>query len=90
MINQVIIFFIYYKIIQLWAELLRFGDREFYKVSLILMEKGLIYINMIEFQDWWNIASINSYWRNWNLIVQDWLYAYAYCGSLVKNFFKQI
>ena len=44
---------------------------------------------MIEFQDWWNIASINSYWRNWNLIVQDWLYAYAYCGSRVNSFFKQ-
>lgn len=42
-----------------WAEMLRFGDRMFYK-------------------DWWNQSSFSSYYRTWNVLVQDWLFTYVY------------
>lgn len=42
-----------------WAELLRFGDRQFYR-------------------DWWNASSYDVYYRTWNCVVHDWLYAYVY------------
>uniref|UniRef100_A0A0C9Q2R5 O-acyltransferase n=1 Tax=Fopius arisanus TaxID=64838 RepID=A0A0C9Q2R5_9HYME len=47
-----------------WAELLRFGDRMFYK-------------------DWWNSTSYDSYYRNWNVVIHDWLYTYIY-----KDFYE--
>lgn len=43
----------------LFAEILRFGDRQFYT-------------------DWWNCSSYQEYFRTWNIIVHDWLYAYIY------------
>ncbi|KAJ8965203.1 hypothetical protein NQ314_004271 [Rhamnusium bicolor] len=43
----------------LFAELLRFGDRLFYK-------------------DWWTCTSFSEYFRNWNIVVYDWLYTYIY------------
>ncbi len=42
-----------------FAEMLRFGDRMFYK-------------------DWWNSTSFAGYYRTWNAIVHEWLYAYVY------------
>ena len=42
-----------------WAEMLRFGDRMFYK-------------------DWWNSVTFSGYYRNWNLVVHDWLFSYVY------------
>ncbi|CAG9865365.1 unnamed protein product [Phyllotreta striolata] len=43
----------------LFAEVLRFGDREFYR-------------------DWWTSVSLAEYFRTWNIVVQDWLYAHVY------------
>ncbi|GFR06708.1 sterol O-acyltransferase 1 [Trichonephila clavata] len=45
--------------LNIWAELLRFADREFYK-------------------DWWNSTSFSQYYKKWNAVVYDWLYAYVY------------
>lgn len=42
-----------------FAELLRFGDKMFYK-------------------DWWNSRTYYTYYRTWNIVVHDWLYAYIY------------
>jgi sterol O-acyltransferase len=28
--------------------------------------------------DWWNSTSYNMYYRQWNILVQDWLYTYIY------------
>lgn len=42
-----------------FAELLRFGDKMFYK-------------------DWWNSMTFYTYYRTWNIVVHDWLYAYIY------------
>ncbi|PAA60936.1 hypothetical protein BOX15_Mlig015400g1, partial [Macrostomum lignano] len=42
-----------------FAEMLRFGDRQFYR-------------------DWWNVTSFRSWYRTWNTVVHDWLYAYVY------------
>lgn len=42
-----------------FAEMLRFGDREFYK-------------------DWWNSQSFSMFYRNWNVVIHDWLYAFVY------------
>ncbi|KAI8834482.1 hypothetical protein BC829DRAFT_407095 [Chytridium lagenaria] len=45
--------------LNLWAELLQFADREFYR-------------------DWWNSHSFSEYYRKWNGVVYDWLFAYVY------------
>uniref|UniRef100_A0A0N5AZ98 O-acyltransferase n=1 Tax=Syphacia muris TaxID=451379 RepID=A0A0N5AZ98_9BILA len=54
---------LFYGLLHCWlnafAELLRFGDREFYL-------------------DWWNSKSMAEYYRKWNLVVHEWLYAYIY------------
>ena len=33
-------------------------------------------------QDWWNSNSFASYYRMWNVVVHDWLYAYIYRDAL--------
>ncbi|VDL75273.1 unnamed protein product [Nippostrongylus brasiliensis] len=54
---------LFYGLLHSWlngfAELLRFGDRQFY-------------------MNWWNADNMAEYYRNWNLVVHDWLYAYVY------------
>lgn len=45
--------------LNMFAEMLRFADRLFYK-------------------DWWNSTSFSGYYRSWNVVVHDWLYAYVY------------
>ncbi|PAA69573.1 hypothetical protein BOX15_Mlig000667g4 [Macrostomum lignano] len=42
-----------------FAEMLTFGDRQFYC-------------------DWWNATSFRTWYRTWNTVVHDWLYAYVY------------
>ncbi|XP_061387644.1 sterol O-acyltransferase 1 [Musca vetustissima] len=53
----------FYLILHSWlnftAELLRFGDRMFYR-------------------DWWTASNYEAYYRNWNVVVHDWLYEYIY------------
>ncbi|KAF6030048.1 SOAT1 [Bugula neritina] len=53
----------FYAILHCWlnacAEMLRFGDRLFYK-------------------DWWNSVNFSGYYRNWNIVVHDWLFTYIY------------
>ncbi|XP_030373494.1 sterol O-acyltransferase 1 [Scaptodrosophila lebanonensis] len=53
----------FYLILHSWlnftSELLRFGDRMFYK-------------------DWWTSHTYDAYYRNWNVVVHDWLYEYVY------------
>ncbi|XP_037944906.1 sterol O-acyltransferase 1-like [Teleopsis dalmanni] len=53
----------FYLILHSWlnftAELLRFGDRMFYK-------------------NWWTSSSLEAYYRDWNIVVHDWLYEYIY------------
>ena len=51
----------------LWAELTRFGDREFYR-------------------KWWTCGDFRTYFRDWNVIVHDWIFAYIYQDW--KLFFK--
>ncbi|XP_068155378.1 sterol O-acyltransferase 1 [Drosophila tropicalis] len=53
----------FYLILHSWlnftSELLRFGDRMFYK-------------------DWWTSHNYDGYYRNWNVVVHDFLYEYVY------------
>ncbi|KAM7342435.1 sterol O-acyltransferase 1-like [Cochliomyia hominivorax] len=60
----------FYMILHSWlnftAELLRFGDRMFYR-------------------DWWTASNYDAYYRNWNVVVHDWLYEYIY-----KDFYNHI
>jgi len=30
------------------------------------------------YSDWWNARSYSSYYRKWNVVVGDWIYAYVY------------
>ncbi|XP_011185430.1 sterol O-acyltransferase 1 [Zeugodacus cucurbitae] len=64
--NNIIFLCGFYLILHSWlnftAELLRFGDRMFYK-------------------DWWTSHTYDAYFRNWNVVVHDWLYEYIYKDS---------
>ncbi|KAH8280985.1 hypothetical protein KR054_006385 [Drosophila jambulina] len=68
---QVIFLCGFYLILHSWlnftAELLRFGDRMFYK-------------------DWWTSHTYDAYYRNWNVVVHDWLYEYVYKDMYVHVF----
>lgn len=61
--GMLLLLILFYAILHCWlnafAELLRFGDRLFYK-------------------DWWNSTGFGSFYRTWNVVVQDWLYTYIY------------
>lgn len=39
------------------------------------------------YKDWWNSNSYADYYRTWNIVVHDWLYAYIYkdCFKLFRN-----
>ncbi|XP_078376995.1 sterol O-acyltransferase 1-like isoform X2 [Oculina patagonica] len=39
------------------------------------------------YKDWWNSASYADYYRTWNVVVHDWLYAYIYKDMVkfIKN-----
>ncbi|XP_053966717.1 sterol O-acyltransferase 1 [Anastrepha ludens] len=62
-INNIIFLCGFYLILHSWlnftSELLRFGDRMFYK-------------------DWWTSPNYDAFFRNWNVVVHDWLYEYIY------------
>jgi len=36
------------------------------------------YADRMFYRDWWNCNSFSSYYRTWNVVVHDWLYAYVY------------
>ncbi|KAM0728253.1 Sterol O-acyltransferase 1 [Formica fusca] len=38
----------------------------------------LRFADRLFYKDWWNSTSYRMYHRTWNLVVQDWLYAYIY------------
>lgn len=38
----------------------------------------LRYADRMFYQDWWNATSFPDYYRTWNVVVHDWLYAYIY------------
>ncbi|XP_067628806.1 sterol O-acyltransferase 1 isoform X2 [Eurosta solidaginis] len=62
----------FYLLLHAWlnftSELLRFGDRMFYK-------------------DWWTSTQFDAFYRNWNVVVHDWLYEYIY-KEAYTNIFK--
>ncbi|EDV27251.1 uncharacterized protein TRIADDRAFT_22890, partial [Trichoplax adhaerens] len=35
------------------------------------------------YEDWWNCKSFGNYYRTWNVVVHDWLYAYIYKDVLM-------
>lgn len=56
----------------LWAELLLFGDRKFY-------------------EDWWNSTNYGMYYRKWNIVVNDFIYAYVYSNIVkVRRIYREI
>lgn len=60
----------FYLLLHTWlnltGELLRFGDRMFYK-------------------GWWTASNYESYYREWNVVVHDWLFEYCY-----KDFYRYV
>ena len=70
-------YFFLHSWLNLWGELLKFADREFYSVSSLCV--------LWEFpktpcclQDWWTCTSFSAFYRKWNLLVHDWIKAYIY------------
>lgn len=53
------------------AELLRFGDREFYT-------------------DWWNSASVGTYWRTWNRPVYLFMRRHVYAPLIGRGYSTQL
>lgn len=43
----------------------------------------LVIIDSFRVQDWWNQSTFSSYYRTWNVLVQDWLYTYVYKDVLL-------
>ena len=39
---------------------------------------------------WWESVSLNDYYRKWNLLVQDWLYAYVYLPVYRRSANRQL
>lgn len=70
----------------LFGELLRFADREFYSVShsrhVVKLVQAtlapLAFLSLPLSQDWWTCTSYSSFYRKWNLLVHDWIKAYIY------------
>lgn len=74
-----ITFTFFYIFLHCWmnafAEVLKFGDRLFYKVRLwYSLFKNISSLRC--FQDWWTSSSYPLFFRTWNLVVHDWLYTY--------------
>lgn len=38
----------------------------------------LRFADRLFYRDWWNSTSFANYYRTWNIVVHDWLYAYVY------------
>ncbi|KAF7400986.1 hypothetical protein HZH66_006170 [Vespula vulgaris] len=38
----------------------------------------LRFADRLFYKDWWNSSSYSVYYRTWNVVVHDWLYAYVY------------
>lgn len=36
------------------------------------------------YRDWWNAASFGEYYRNWNVVVYDYLYEYVYRDVYIR------
>ncbi|CAF1326376.1 unnamed protein product [Adineta steineri] len=50
----------------------------FFYCWLIGFAELLRFADRMFHEDWWNSASSVTFWRTWNIIVHDWLYAYVY------------
>ena len=37
------------------------------------------------YTDWWNSTSWSTYYRKWNVVVHDWLYAYVFQDSIAAG-----
>jgi hypothetical protein len=61
----------------LFGELLRFADREFYSVRRDSEPWQNIIFHLLV-QDWWTCTSFSQFYRRWNLVVHDWIKAYIY------------
>ena len=73
---------LFYGLLHCWlnafSEAMYFGDRLFYAVR-IQPETLNFYLNFIFYlQNWWSSRNMAEYYRNWNLVVHEWLYAYVY------------
>jgi len=56
-------YLLFHLLLNISGELLRFGDREFYR-------------------DWWNAATLEDYWRLWNMPVHRWMLRTVYFPCL--------
>ena len=48
----------------------------------LIRKSQLTVYDVFTFKDWWNSNSFASYYRMWNVVVHDWLYAYIYRDAL--------
>lgn len=72
-------YFFLHSWLNLWGELLKFADREFYSVSSSVSSLlSLIFCLSLLLQDWWTCTSFSAFYRKWNLLVHDWIKAYIY------------
>lgn len=62
----------------LFAELTRFADREFYRVGTYQKSLLLRVIVLLILQDWWCSTSLSQYLKTWNILVYSWLFTYIY------------
>lgn len=74
------------------SELLRFADREFYQVRIIIIHYYCVkncYLTVYA-KDWWTSTTFSSYYRKWNIIVYDWIYSYLYADMKSVSLWNMI
>lgn len=76
-------YFFLHSWLNLWGEVLRFADREFYSVRKVFVFSASLpilcpFFVLYSSQDWWTCTSFSAFYRKWNLLVHDWIKAYIY------------
>jgi diacylglycerol O-acyltransferase 1 len=71
----VMFFAVFHSYLNFWAELLKFGDREFYKDWYFMLKR-------------WNARDIAEYWRLWNIPVHHWCKRHIFKPLISKHHFS--
>lgn len=43
-----------------------------------MFSEAMFFADRFFYANWWDSKNMAEYYRNWNLIVHEWLYAYVY------------
>jgi len=67
------------------GEMTGFGDRQFYGVGSVI----LCWLYCAVPKAWWRCVEFRTFFRDWNLLVHDWIYCYVYQDLRAVSFMPQ-